>query len=67
MVAQFTDIEKQTLEGKSNHLAKKHGCSGAYVRLIISGQREINSTLSKKIHDDLKTLIEFFTPQEPAK
>lgn len=64
MVAEFTPEEKELLEGKSGHVAKKHGCSSVYVRLIIAGEREINSSLSKKIHQDLKTLIEFFTPQD---
>lgn len=63
MVAEFTEIQKTTLKGKAPSLAVKHKCSQRYIRLIIKGEREINTPLAEAIYKDLETLIEFFTPK----
>lgn len=65
MKAEFTTEEKNILQGQSGKLAKKHGCSQVYVNLIIRGQREIKSKLSKSIYEDMKSLIELLSPDSP--
>ncbi len=62
MAASFSEDEKTLLYGQSSKLAAKHGCSSLYVRLIVSGKREINFPLAKKIHADLLALIELLSP-----
>jgi hypothetical protein len=63
MIASFTDIEKKILKGQNPALAKKHGCAERYVKMIIDGDRKINSQLSKKIYNDLLQLIELLSPK----
>jgi len=63
MVASFTEIEKKLLKGQKSGIAKKHGCSSKYVELIINGERKINFPLAKKIHNDLKLLVELLSPK----
>lgn len=65
MKAEFTTEEKNILQGQSSKLAKKHNCSQVYVNLIIRGQREIKSKLSKSIYEDMKSLIELLSPDSP--
>ncbi|MEO2080645.1 MAG: hypothetical protein ABGW88_13875 [Leeuwenhoekiella sp.] len=63
MVAEFTEIQKTTLKGKAPSLAVKHKCSQRYIRLIIKGEREINTPLAEAIFKDLQILLDFFTPK----
>ena len=63
MRAAFTAKEKIILQGQSSKLAAKHNCTQTYVNLIIRGEREISTDLSKKIYQDLKSLIELLSPQ----
>jgi len=63
MTAIFTENEKALLKGHLNSIARKHGCSGMYVELILKGKREINTPLAKKIHGSLKQLAKFLTPE----
>ena len=58
MRASFNAAEKKLLQGQSNKLAQKHGCSRVYVRFIIQGERDINTELAKKIYEDLLKLID---------
>lgn len=64
MVAEFTPDEKKLLDGQGGSIARKNNCSHKYVRLIIEGERNIESSLSKNIHQDCKALIEFLTPNK---
>lgn len=63
MKAEFTDSEKEILNGKIRALARKYGVSHTYINQIVSGQIELNSKLSLKIYDGIKDTIEFFTPK----
>ena len=63
MIADFTEDEKTLLHGKASSFADKYKCSKGYVNKIISGQRHINSELSKNIYSDLKTLVELLKPK----
>lgn len=63
MIASFTDNEKKILKGQKPALAKKHGCSERYVKMIIDGQRNINTALAKKIFADINTLVDLLTPK----
>jgi len=63
MKAEFTDPEKEILNGKIRALARKYGVSHTYINQIVSGQIELNSKLSLKIYDGIKDTIEFFTPK----
>lgn len=63
MRAAFNESEKILLRGQSAKLAAKHSCSQKYVKLIIDGEREVKSKLSRKILDDLLKLIELLSPQ----
>lgn len=65
MRASFTASEKKLLQGQANKLAFKHNCTKTYVNYIISGEREVNSELSKRLHQDMKSLIELLTPDNP--
>jgi hypothetical protein len=62
MVASFSEDEKTILLGQSPKIAAKHGCSQKYVRFIINGERNVNFPLAKKIHADLRALIELLSP-----
>ena len=62
MKAEFNEEEKEILQGQASKLAKKHGCSRIYVNLIIKGDREIKSELSKKIYSDMQALIDLLSP-----
>lgn len=63
MVASFSDSEKKILKGQKPALAKKHGCSERYVKMIIDGDRNINTPLAKKILDDINTLVDLLSPK----
>lgn len=65
MKAEFNKGEKEILQGQSGKLAKKHNCSQVYVNLIIRGQREIKSQLSKSLYADMQSLIELLSPDSP--
>lgn len=62
MKADFTDKEKNVLQGQSGKLASKHNCSQTYVNMIIRGDREIKSELGKNIYNDLLALIDLLSP-----
>ena len=67
MLAHFTQTEKTLLDGHAPSIATKHGCSQKYVRMIILGDRRINTELSKKIYKDLQALVELLTPEKEDK
>ena len=58
----FTKADKKTLSGLSGKVAKKHKCSGMYVRHIINGTRETKSVLAKNIIKDLKAFLRLLHP-----
>jgi len=67
MFAKFDESQKEVLKGHATGIGKKHGCSPAYVRLIVRNKREVNTPLAKKIVHDLNALAAFFTPQNNNK
>lgn len=64
MRADFTPSKKVLLQGQASKLAKKHKCSAVYVNLIIKGEREIKTQLSKSIYKDLQNLVDLLSPNE---
>lgn len=63
MKASFNESEKNLLRGQAAKLAAKHLCSQKYVKLIINGDRDVKSKLSRKVLTDLLALIELLSPQ----
>lgn len=63
MVASLSDSEKKTLKGQNPALAKKHNCSERYVKMIIEGDRKLNTPLAKRIFEDLQTLLNVLSPK----
>lgn len=63
MKASFNNNEKIILRGQAGKLATKHLCSQKYVKLIIDGERDVKSKLSKRILVDLLRLIEILSPK----
>ena len=59
---EFTKDEKKTLYGLAGKLAKKHRCSGMYIRYIINGNRGTESVLAKNILKDLNALLKLLHP-----
>lgn len=64
MTAQFTDTEKQFLQGKKAAIARKYGCSHTYINKIIEGKAPLRSKMSLKIYNGIKETVEFFKPIE---
>jgi len=60
----FSDEQKKMLNGSLSKIARKHGCSHTYVWQIMNGNREINTSLSQGVVDDLISLLQFLTPKE---
>ncbi|MAG87260.1 hypothetical protein [Zunongwangia profunda] len=64
MKAEFTENHKTLLKGHLFSIARKHNCSRMYVKMILDGDREINTDLAKSVYDSLKNLAEFLKPED---
>tara|TARA_R110002051_G_scaffold147108_1_gene219862 strand:+ start:291 stop:488 length:198 start_codon:yes stop_codon:yes gene_type:complete len=62
MKPEFTQKEKEIMKGKVAPLARKFGCSHTYVKMILSGSRELNTKLSLDIYNGIKETVKLFTP-----
>ena len=62
MKANFTDSEKELLNGKIRALSRKFGVSHTYVYMIMNGERELTTPLATRIYNGLKETAEFFKP-----
>lgn len=58
----FSEEDKAKLKGSLSKIARKHKCSITYVTMVMNGERNLNTKLSKKISEDLQTLLDFLTP-----
>ena len=59
---EFTKAERKKIDKPA--MAAKHGCTEAYVRLVLRGAREDKSEKAKAIISDAEKILEILEPKD---